>query len=75
MEHISMTKIGQFRNVVKPIIDATRFVGVDDAGEPIFNETKPPVLKFTGTVKLHGTCSSVCYDGYKIWAQSKNNII
>ncbi len=75
MEHISMTKIGQFRNVVKPIIDAARFVGVDNDGEPIFNETRPPVLTFTGTVKLHGTCSAVCYDGEEIWAQSKNNII
>jgi hypothetical protein len=75
MEHISMTKIGQFRNVVKPIIDAARFVGVDENGEPIFNETKPPVLTFTGTVKLHGTCAAVCYDGKEIWAQSKNNII
>lgn len=75
MKHIAMTKIGQFRNVVKPVIDAARFVGTDENGEPIFNETKPPVLKFTGTVKLHGTCASVCYDGKEIWAQSKNNII
>lgn len=74
MKHISMTKIGQFRNVVKSVIDEARFVGMDENG-PIYNEVQPPCLKFKGTVKIHGTCSSVCYDGEEIWAQSKKNII
>lgn len=75
MKHISMAEIGQFRNVFKPIIHTARFAGLAEDGEPIYNETAPPVLTFLGTVKLHGTCAAVCYDGTDMWAQSKNNII
>lgn len=75
MELIKMVEIGQFRNVIKDIDYINRFAGVNDLGEPIFKEQSPPVLTFTGTVKLHGTNGAVCYDGLNIWAQSKNNII
>ena len=75
MELIKMVEIGQFRNVIKDIDYINRFAGVDDLGEPIFKEQSPPVLTFTGTVKLHGTNGAVSYDGLNIWAQSKNNII
>jgi hypothetical protein len=75
MEHISMAEIGQFGNIFQPIIKTARFVRMED-GEPFFDETiKPPVLTFKGTIKLHGTCASVCYDGTDLWAQSKNRII
>ena len=75
MELIKMIEIGQFRNVIKDIDYINRFAGVADFGEPIFEDKTPPVLTFTGTVKLHGTNAAVCYDGLNIWAQSKNNII
>jgi len=71
-----MAEIGQFRNVVKSVVDAARFQGFDGEGSPIYDEAAPlPIVRFEGTVKLHGSCGSVCYDGQNIWAQSKNNII
>lgn len=72
---IPMNDIPQFRNVIKGITDTSRFSGMDTDGNPIFNNNKLPVLKATGTIKLHGTNGSVCYnliDG--LWTQSKNNI-
>lgn len=72
---ISMPKIGQFRHVVKEVSDDARFIGVGAGGQSIYKDVELPILTFKGTTKLHGTCSSVCYDGNEIWVQSKNRII
>lgn len=77
-KHISYPKILQFRNVIQSIDRQVCFAGLDEeTGEPIYDPSLPkPVIKFKGTVKLHGTNASVCYnetDGF--WAQSRNGII
>lgn len=77
MKHIAYPKTVQFRNVVQNINKEISFVGIDENGNAIHDETLPkPVLTFHGTVKLHGTNASFCYnhnDGF--WAQSRNNVI
>jgi len=73
---ISMPKIPQYRNVIRDITHAARFVGIDKDNNPIYNNEPLPNLHAVGTIKLHGTNGSVCFneiDG--LWAQSKNNII
>lgn len=75
--HISYPKIQQFRNIVTAINRMVTFAGVDKEGEAIYDASiKKPTLRFKGTVKLHGTNASVCFnqkDGF--WMQSRQNII
>ena len=77
MKTIKYPKINQFRQVVSDIIHAVTFTGLDEDGKPIYNNgVEKPTIKFTGTVKLHGTNASVCYnnvDGF--WTQSREQII
>lgn len=77
MPHISMPSINQFRQVIKNISNSARWIGYDDDGEPIFDRNvKLPTLKARGTIKIHGTCASFCYNDEKgLWFQSKNNVI
>jgi len=73
---IRMPSIEQFRSAIHHITKAARFGGLDSENEPIYNLNVLPTLKAQGTVKLHGTNASVCYntdDG--LWVQSKKNII
>jgi len=76
-KHISFPSIEQFRNVVTNINRQFNFVGLDDNGDAIYDHNKiKPKLTFTGSVKLHGTNASICYnriDG--LWIQSRENII
>jgi hypothetical protein len=76
-KHISFPSIEQFRNVVANINRQANYIGTDVNGDPIYDPNlAKPVLKFKGTVKLHGTNAGVCYnkqDG--LWAQSRENII
>lgn len=76
-KHISYPKIAQFRNTVSNINREVSFVGLDNEGKPIYDPSiKKPIITFNGTVKLHGTNSSVCFnsqDGF--WVQSRKNII
>jgi len=76
-KHISYPKIQQFRNIVANINRKITFIGLDNEGNSIYDPSiKQPILTFKGTVKLHGTNSSVCFnsqDGF--WIQSKKNII
>lgn len=73
---IKMPSIGQFRNVIKHISHVARFDGLDENEEPVYNHNPLPILKAKGTVKLHGTNGSVCYNAIDgMWVQSKNNII
>lgn len=68
--------IEQFRSVIKKVKDVTRYAGKDENGDAIYNQAPLPVLKFIGTVKLHGTNAAVgiMNDGTQ-WAQSRENII
>lgn len=76
-KHISYPKIAQFRNVVSNINREITFIGLDEDGNAIYDPSiKKPILTFKGTVKLHGTNASVCFnstDGF--WIQSRENII
>jgi hypothetical protein len=76
-KQIKYPKIMQFRNVVTDINNRIAYVGKDENGDAIFDRTIPkPVLKFKGTVKLHGTNSGVSYNTESgLWAQSRNGII
>ena len=75
-ELIKMPSIGQFNQVIKDIQHAARYAGQDENDEPIFDRNaKMPTVVFRGSVKLHGTNASVCYDGENLWAQSKGNVI
>ncbi len=68
MQHISFPSIDQFRHIVQHISSGCKYHNV-----PL------PVIRFTGTVKLHGTNAGVCRpvngDQTQIWAQSRENII
>jgi hypothetical protein len=76
-KHISYPKIAQFRNVVSNINREITFTGLDEDGNAIYDTSiKKPTLTFKGTVKLHGTNSSVCYNSENgFWIQSRKNII
>jgi len=74
---ISFSKIGQFRNVINDIRHSATYIGVDDDGNALYdNTTTLPTITFTGTVKLHGTNAGVAFsnDG-DMWVQSRKNII
>jgi hypothetical protein len=77
---IKMPSIGQFRDVVSSISRHYNFVGVDENGNAIYDDSlAKPIITFKSTVKLHGTNSGVSgnfTDGdLSIWSQSKGNII
>lgn len=73
---IKMPSIPQFRNIITDIGHVARYKGQDENDEPIYDKNaKLPTVTFSGTVKLHGTNASVCYDGENLWAQSKGNVI
>jgi CxxC motif-containing protein len=76
-KHISFPSIEQFRNIVANINREHNFVGLDENGEAIYDQSKPkPVLTFKGTVKLHGSNFGVCFNEQDdIWVQSRENII
>jgi hypothetical protein len=63
--------------VVSNILRHYNFEGLDEQGEAIYNPSKPkPILKFIGTVKLHGTNFGINFnDEFGMWCQSKENII
>jgi len=73
---IKFPKIGQFRNVVKRVREACDFQGLDGNEKPIYrHESDYPSLKFTGTVKLHGTNAAIAFNDDGIHVQSRTRII
>lgn len=76
-KHSAFPKIGQYRQVVKEAKQRAAYIGKDENGDPIYDNTKvAPTIKFKGTVKLHGTNAGFAHnaeDGY--WVQSRENII
>lgn len=61
MEFKAYHKIRQFRDIVRDINHKANFKGFDENNNPIYEESTKPILKFIGTVKLHGTNAGVCY--------------
>jgi hypothetical protein len=71
----SFTDIGQFREVIRSVKTHHDYHGKDENGEPIYGHLTPyPILKFRGTVKLHGTNAGIRKekDG-SYWFQSREN--
>ena len=67
---------GQFRNVVKNIQTSAQYKGQDEDGNAIIDSTAiAPTLKYTGTVKIHGTNGSWVLDEYGLSFHSKNNLL
>lgn len=76
MRHYSFPSIGQFRDVVKNTIHRARYIGKDENGDPKYDPWKVlPKINFIGTVKLHGTNSSIVRKGDETWCQSRERII
>jgi hypothetical protein len=76
-KHSAFPKIGQYRQVIKEVKLRNSYIGKDDNGDPIYDNTiTAPIIRFKGTVKLHGTNAGIGHtteDG--LWAQSRGNII
>ncbi len=77
MKAIKFPKIGQFRNLSKDISIMTAYKGKDENGKAIYDSGAiNPTLRVKGTIKLHGTNASVCFDnvdGYR--PQSRERVI
>ena len=60
---IKFPSIEQFRNVIRHVKSKAQFVGKDENGDPVYDQSIPlPTLQFCGTVKLHGTNAGIVYD-------------
>lgn len=68
--------IEQFRSVVKRVREIQDFKGLVD-GKPVYSHTSDyPILKFKGTVKLHGTNAAIVkYSDGRIEYQSRERIL
>lgn len=75
-EMIKFPSIEQFRHIQREIQHASRFVGLDEDGKPIYDPSiELPVVTAIGTVKIHGTNAGVTYDGKDFWPQSRSSVI
>lgn len=76
-KHSAFPKIGQYRQVVKEAKLRSSYIGKDENGDSIYDNTRAsPTITFKGTVKLHGTNAGIGHtqvDG--LWVQSRSNII
>jgi hypothetical protein len=72
---IKWPSIGHFRQTVSSVAYYTRRTGTqDENGKPILDESIPlPVLRYRGTVKLHGTNVSLVFNpkGQRLSAQGR----
>lgn len=77
MDFIKFPSIGHFRHVIKEVKYHFTFAGMDDNGDPIYDDSVTiPILEFEGTVKLHGTNSAVTIDSNGNFScQSRNKTI
>ena len=77
MKHHKYPSIGQFRNVIRGVVDSAQMVLDESSGEYVRDVSKPiPTLKFTGTVKAHGTNAGICVSASgEQYAMSRNNVI
>lgn len=71
------TDIGQFREVIRAIKSHSDYKGEDENGSPIYRHEAPyPILKFRGTVKLHGTSSAIIkYKDGHLEYQSRERVL
>jgi len=75
-EFISYPHIGQFRNVCSSVKQRAQYTGKDENGDPVYDRNIIlPTLRFTGTVKSHGTNAGVSFQGDNLWFQSHKHKI
>lgn len=69
--------IGLFRSTVGDVKSQCDFVGFEPDGvSPIYAHTKPyPVIKFTGTVKIHGTNAAIVKYKDRTEFQSRDRVL
>jgi len=79
---IKYPSIGKFNDVLKTVKKNNKRtfshleIAEDGTKTPIFNEATLPVLKFQGTVKLHGTNAAVCISSdFTVDAQSRTRTL
>lgn len=75
-------EIEQFRNAIESVTYRIKFIGKDENGKPLFDDSKElPTLKYRGSVKLHGTNAGIIfvYDEesgkYISYTQSRERLI
>lgn len=74
---ISFPKIRQFKDIVSAVRRSAGYKGDDENGDPIYGPVDVyPRLKFTGTVKLHGSNAGIVFrpDG-QTFIQSRNRVL
>ncbi|OYT14614.1 MAG: hypothetical protein B7C24_17465, partial [Bacteroidetes bacterium 4572_77] len=76
-KHVSFSKIPQFRDVIRNVNNQSQFGGLDQNGEPIYNQNTPkPKITFDGTVKLHGSNGGISFSNEGVmWFESRNRIL
>lgn len=74
---IKFSSIEQFRNTISSIKHQAQYRGKDESGAMIMDRHAVlPTIKFSGTVKMHGANSGVCFNNKDgIWFQSNKRII
>lgn len=77
MKHYSFPKIQQYHQVLRHLRLQCRFKGLDEAGDPIYDNTvELPTVTFQGHVKLHGTNAAIVFnDDGSFYCQSRENVI
>jgi len=67
MSFVKFPKIGQFRDVIRHVRERHDFKCCDESGKAVYEHTEDyPTLKFSGTVKMHGTNASIVLDENRV---------
>lgn len=73
---IKFPSIEQYRNIIREVKTNHDYQGKDESGQPVYQHLSPyPVLDFVGTVKLHGTNSSVVKYKDRVEFQSRERVL
>ena len=77
MKHYDFGSITQFRNICKQIKMEAEYQGKDADGNAIYDpNTAKPILRFLGTIKLHGTNAAIVLDRKEgLYAQSRERVL
>lgn len=69
---IKFPSIEQYRNIIREVKTNHDYQGKDESEQPIYQHLSSyPIIKFEGTVKLHGTNASVVKYKDRIEFQSR----
>ena len=74
---ISFGKIPTIKSTLRDITRGTRYIGISDDGEGIYNEDIPlPIYSVDLTEKIHGSNAGWCFNNeIGFWVQSRKSII